>query len=166
MSNQVVFDKVAQLIANRFSVDASTVTEGMTFQQDLGADSLDVVELVMELEDEFGIQISDEVFYNPQHPYTWGLLRSMPTLHTGDTLYAIPGSPPDLLDPPKGDAFALRSDVALEIDRIKEPPMFQVSKTHFAATWLLDPRAPKVEVPEEIIRRRKIFFGEGGASND
>ena len=60
MSNQVVFDKVAQLIANRFSVDASTVTEGMTFQQDLGADSLDVVELVMELEDEFGIDISDE----------------------------------------------------------------------------------------------------------
>ena len=109
---------------------------------------------------------SDEVFYNPQHPYTWGLLRSMPTLHTGDTLYAIPGSPPDLLDPPKGDAFALRSDVALEIDRVKEPPMFQVSKTHFAATWLLDPRAPKVEVPEEILRRRKIFFGEGGASND
>lgn len=109
---------------------------------------------------------SDEVFYNPQHPYTWGLLRSMPTLHTGDTLYAIPGSPPDLLDPPKGDAFALRSDVAFEIDRIKEPPMFQVSKTHFAATWLLDPRAPKVEVPEEILRRRKIFFGEGGTSND
>lgn len=101
---------------------------------------------------------SDEVFYNPQHPYTWGLLRSMPTLHTGDILYAIPGSPPDLLDPPKGDAFALRSDVALEIDRIKEPPMFQVSKTHFAATWLLDPRAPKVEVPEEILRRRKIFL--------
>ena len=109
---------------------------------------------------------ADEVFYNPQHPYTWGLLRSMPTLHTGDTLYAIPGSPPDLLDPPAGDAFALRSDVALEIDRLKEPPMFEVSPTHFAATWLLDPRAPKVPVPEEIVRRRNIFFGEGGQAHD
>ena len=109
---------------------------------------------------------ADEVFYNPQHPYTWGLLRSMPTLHTGDTLYAIPGSPPDLLDPPVGDAFALRSDVALEIDRVKEPPMFEVSPTHFAATWLLDPRAPKVPVPEEIARRRNIFFGEGGQAHD
>lgn len=109
---------------------------------------------------------ADEVFYNPQHPYTWGLLRSMPTLHTGDTLYAIPGSPPDLLDPPVGDAFALRSDVALEIDRVKEPPMFEVSPTHFAATWLLEPRAPKVPVPEEIVRRRNIFFGEGGQAHD
>ena len=109
---------------------------------------------------------ADEVFYNPQHPYTWGLLRSMPTLHTGDTLYAIPGSPPDLLDPLVGDAFALRSDVALEIDRVKEPPMFEVSPTHFAATWLLDPRAPKVPVPEEIVRRRNIFFGEGGQAHD
>ena len=109
---------------------------------------------------------ADEVFYNPQHPYTWGLLRSMPTLHTGDTLYAIPGSPPDLLDPPVGDASALRSDVALLIDRVKEPPMFEVSPTHFAATWLLDPRAPKVPVPEEIVRRRNIFFGEGGQAHD
>ena len=108
----------------------------------------------------------DEVFYNPQHPYTWGLLRSMPTLHTGDTLYAIPGSPPDLLDPPVGDAFALRSDVALEIDRVKEPPMFEVSPTHFAATWLLDSRAPKVPVPEEIVRRRNLFFTEGGQAHD
>ena len=109
---------------------------------------------------------AEEVFYNPQHPYTWGLLRSMPTLHTGDTLYAIPGSPPDLLDPPVGDAFALRSDVALEIDRVKEPPMFEVSPTHFAATWLLDPRAPKVPVPEEIVRRRNLFFTEGGQAHD
>lgn len=109
---------------------------------------------------------ADEVFYNPQHPYTWGLLRSMPTLHTGDTLYAIPGSPPDLLDPPVGDAFALRSDVALEIDRVKEPPMFEVSPTHFAATWLLDPRAPKVPVPEESVRRRNLFFTEGGQAHD
>lgn len=109
---------------------------------------------------------ADEVFYNPQHPYTWGLLRSMPTLHTGDTLYAIPGSPPDLLDPPVGDAFALRSDVALEIDRVKEPPMFEVSPTHFAATWLLDPRAPKVPVPAEIVRRRNLFFAQGGQAHD
>ena len=109
---------------------------------------------------------AEEVFYNPQHPYTWGLLRSMPTLHTGDTLYAIPGSPPDLLDPPVGDAFALRSDVALAIDRVKEPPMFEVSPTHFAATWLLDPRAPKVPVPEEIVRRRNLFFAEGGQAHD
>lgn len=109
---------------------------------------------------------AEEVFYNPQHPYTWGLLRSMPTLHTGDTLYAIPGSPPDLLDPPVGDAFALRSDVALEIDRVKEPPMFEVSPTHFAATWLLDPRAPKVPVPEEIVRRRNLFFAQGGQAHD
>ena len=73
----------------------------------------------------------DEIFYNPQHPYTWGLLSSMPSLDSADEkLYAIPGTPPDLLNPPKGDAFALRSDYALKIDLEEAPPFFKVSDTH------------------------------------
>ena len=95
-----------------------------------------------------------EVFYNPQHPYTWGLLSSMPSLEQKETaLYAIPGTPPDLLHPPTGDAFYPRNDYALEIDRQKVPPMFEVSPTHFAATWLLSPDAPKVEPPQQIRER-------------
>ncbi len=110
----------------------------------------------------------DEIFYNPQHPYTWGLLSSMPSLDTADAkLYAIPGTPPDLLDPPKGDAFALRSDYALAIDLEETPPVFKVSDTHYASTWLLHPDAPKVEPPMAIIERMKKFPGsryyEGGA---
>jgi oligopeptide transport system ATP-binding protein len=110
----------------------------------------------------------DEIFYNPQHPYTWGLLSSMPSLDTAEAkLYAIPGTPPDLLDPPKGDAFALRSEYALAIDLEQAPPVFQVSDTHFASTWLLHPDAPKVEPPLSIIERMKKFPGsryyEGGA---
>ncbi|MFC4320644.1 ABC transporter ATP-binding protein [Litchfieldia salsa] len=99
----------------------------------------------------------DEVFYNPQHPYTWGLLSSMPSLDSSGELYAIPGTPPDLLNPPKGDAFAPRNEFALQIDFEMEPPMFQVSDTHFAATWLLHPSAPKVEPPVEIAKRREKF---------
>ncbi|MHC9532121.1 ABC transporter ATP-binding protein [Dellaglioa sp. L3N] len=98
----------------------------------------------------------DEVFYNPQHPYTWGLLNSMPTLDS-EHLYAIPGTPPDLLDPPKGDAFAARNDYAMKIDTEQQPPFFDVSPTHAAATWLLHPNAPKVTPPVEIQRRYKIF---------
>ncbi len=110
----------------------------------------------------------DEIFYNPQHPYTWGLLSSMPSLDTEDAkLYAIPGTPPDLLDPPKGDAFAIRSEYALAIDIEQAPPVFQVSDTHFASTWLLHPDAPQVEPPAAIIERMKKFPGsryyEGGA---
>jgi oligopeptide transport system ATP-binding protein len=102
----------------------------------------------------------DEIFYNPQHPYTWGLLSSMPSLDTAEEkLYAIPGTPPDLLDPPKGDAFALRSEYALAIDMEQAPPVFQVSDTHFASTWLLHPDAPKVEPPLSIIERMKKFPG-------
>lgn len=96
----------------------------------------------------------DEVFYNPQHPYTWGLLNSMPTTDTeAGSLEAIPGTPPDLLYPPKGDAFAARNAYALDIDHKEIPPMFKVSDTHFAATWLLDERAPEVTPPATIVKR-------------
>ena len=96
----------------------------------------------------------DEVFYNPQHPYTWGLLNSMPTTDTeAGSLQSIPGTPPDLLNPPKGDAFAPRNEFALDIDYEEEPPMFKVSDTHYAATWLLDERAPKVTPPLPIQKR-------------
>lgn len=105
----------------------------------------------------------DDIFYNPQHPYTWGLLGSMPSLDSADEeLYAIPGSPPDLLDPPKGDAFAPRNDYAMQIDLEQEPPMFKVSDTHYAATWLLHENAPKVEPPEAIKSRLK---GMSNSSN-
>ena len=102
----------------------------------------------------------DEVFYNPQYPYTWGLLSSMPSLDTADDkLYAIPGTPPDLLNPPKGDAFALRSEYAMKIDMEQVPPLFKVSETHFAATWLLHPDAPQVDPPLAVIKRIKRYPG-------
>lgn len=102
----------------------------------------------------------DEIFYNPQHPYTWGLLSSMPSMDLNEEkLYAIPGTPPDLLNPPKGDAFALRSEYALQIDMEQPPPFFQVSDTHYAATWLLHPQAPQVEPPAGIIERMRTFPG-------
>ncbi|MBK3494896.1 ABC transporter ATP-binding protein [Viridibacillus sp. YIM B01967] len=100
----------------------------------------------------------DEIFYNPQHPYTWGLLSSMPSLDVQEAkLYAIPGTPPDLLDPPKGDSFALRSEYAMQIDLEEIPPFFKVSDTHYAATWLLHPDAPEVTPPATIIERMKRF---------
>ena len=93
----------------------------------------------------------DEIFYDPRHPYTWGLLSAMPDLDTADErLYTIPGSPPNLLHEKAGDAFAPRNKYALEIDDEIDPPMFKISDTHFATTWLLDPRAPKVEMPPEL----------------
>lgn len=93
----------------------------------------------------------NEIFYDPRHPYTWGLLSAMPDLDTDDDrLYTIPGSPPNLLREKPGDAFAPRNQYALEIDDKLEPPMFRITDTHYAATWLLDPRAPKVEMPEEL----------------
>ncbi|MFZ1353205.1 MAG: ABC transporter ATP-binding protein [Enterococcus aquimarinus] len=93
----------------------------------------------------------EDIYYNPQHPYTWSLLSSLPQLgNRGDQLYSVPGTPPSLYKDIKGDAFAPRSSFAMEIDFAEEPPMFQVSETHFAKTWLLDPRAPKAEKPEII----------------
>lgn len=98
------------------------------------------------------IGTTDEVFYEPAHPYTWGLIASMPNLDsTNSKLYNIPGTPPDLLSPPIGDAFARRSEYALEIDFLKEPPMFKISNTHYAATWLLHPKAPKVMPPQAVL---------------
>ena len=96
----------------------------------------------------------DEVFYEPCHPYTWGLLAAMPDLETDDDrLASIPGSPPNLLHEPKGDAFAARNAFALRIDEKAEPPLFKVSDTHYAATWLLHPQAPKIEMPQELQAR-------------
>ena len=93
----------------------------------------------------------EEVFYNPQHPYTWALLSSLPQLAQRNTkLYSITGTPPSLYNKIVGDAFAPRNPYCLKVDTLAEPPMFQVSETHFAKTWLLDPRAPKVEKPEII----------------
>ena len=94
------------------------------------------------------IGTTEEIFYDPRHPYTWGLMRSLPAYaQRGEPLYTIPGMPPSLVDPPAGDAFACRNEYALAIDYEEEPPMFQLSPTHFAATWLLDKRAPKVAPP-------------------
>lgn len=108
----------------------------------------------------------NEIFYDPRHPYTWGLLSAMPDLETDDErLYTIPGSPPNLLHEKVGDAFAPRNRYAMEVDDKAEPPMFQITDTHYAATWLLDPRAPKVEMPEELkarlTRMRKEAEGYG-----
>ncbi|MBU5436916.1 ABC transporter ATP-binding protein [Tissierella sp. MSJ-40] len=94
----------------------------------------------------------DEIFYDPKHPYTWSLLASMPDLDTDatDELLVIPGTPPNMLYPPKGDAFAPRNRYAMEIDFKEEPPMFRVSDTHYAATWLLHPSAPKIDMPDAL----------------
>lgn len=107
------------------------------------------------------IGTADEIFYNPKHPYTWGLISSMPDLDTDDEeLYSIPGTPPDLLNPPKGDAFAPRNPYVMKIDLEQEPPMYKISETHYAATWLLHPDAPQVEPPEVVKRRQHHFPGQ------
>lgn len=94
------------------------------------------------------IGTAEEVYYDPRHPYTWGLIQSLPALNKGAAeLKTIPGMPPTLINPPQGDAFACRNPYALEIDYHQQPPMFQITDTHYAATWLLDPRAPKIKPP-------------------
>ena len=108
---------------------------------------------------------ADEIFYDPRHPYTWALLSSMPDLDTKEKLDAIPGTPPNMIYPPVGDAFAARNKYAMQIDYEEHPPFFRVTDTHFAATWLLHPDAPKVEVPKAITDRirRMTERLEGGA---
>ena len=92
-----------------------------------------------------------EIFYDPRHPYTWALISSLPTLAQKDKpLYAIPGTPPTLFNEIRGDAFAPRNKYALKIDFEEEPPFYQVSETHYAKTWLLDPLAPEAEPPEAV----------------
>lgn len=105
----------------------------------------------------------EEVFYNAQHPYTWALLSSLPQLGVkGEPLHSIKGTPPNLFHEIQGDAFAPRNPRALKIDFVERPPYFTVSPTHKARTWLLDPRAPKVEPPESI----KILRQQWGLSKN
>lgn len=96
---------------------------------------------------------AEDIFYHSAHPYTWALLSSMPDLDTQERLDAIPGTPPNMIYPPKGDAFAERNKYALKIDFERQPPMFRISDTHYAATWLLHPDAPRVEPPRAVTER-------------
>ena len=96
---------------------------------------------------------AEDIFYHAAHPYTWALMSSMPDLDTNEKLSAIPGTPPNMIYPPKGDAFAPRNKYAMKIDFERQPPMFQISDTHYAATWLLHPDAPKVDPPKAVMDR-------------
>ncbi len=110
---------------------------------------------------------TEEIFYQPRHPYTWGLLSAMPDLNSSDDkLYTIPGSPPNLLHRVEGDSFAPRNIYALGIDFKKEPPMFKISDTHYAATWLLHEKAPKVTMPEELKKRIDMMMSQETASDE
>ncbi len=104
---------------------------------------------------------AEEVFFDPRHPYTWALLSSIPDVDSKERLEAIPGTPPNMVYPPKGDAFALRSKYAMKVDFEVEPPMFKISDTHYASTWLLDERAPKVEMPKIVSERIRIALEKG-----
>ncbi len=96
---------------------------------------------------------AEDIFYHGAHPYTWALLSSMPDLDTNEKLEAIPGTPPNMIYPPVGDAFAARNKYAMQIDFERQPPMFTISETHHAATWLLHPDAPKVAPPKSVTDR-------------
>ena len=108
---------------------------------------------------------ANDIFYDPKHPYTWALLSSMPDLDTNEKLDAIPGTPPNMIYPPVGDAFAARNKYAMQIDFEKQPPMFKVSDTHYAATWLLHPDAPKVDPPKVILDRIARMNAKRGADH-
>ena len=107
-----------------------------------------ILDVFRRIQKKMEMATAEEIFYDPRHPYTWGLLQSLPILAgEKEWLPTLPGMPPTLIHPPKGDAFAERNVYAMRIDYEKEPPMFRVTDTHYAATWLLDERAPKVKVP-------------------
>ncbi|MDE7209953.1 MAG: ATP-binding cassette domain-containing protein, partial [Lachnospiraceae bacterium] len=108
---------------------------------------------------------AEDIFYEAAHPYTWALLSSMPDLDTAEKLDAIPGTPPNMIYPPQGDAFAARNKYALKIDFEKQPPMFAISDTHHAATWLLHPDAPKVEPPKIVTARIDRMKNRRGAED-
>lgn len=99
---------------------------------------------------------TEDIFLRPKHPYTWALITSIPDKNSNDELISIPGTPPNMVSPPKGDAFAARNKYARKIDFEKQPPLFKVSSTHFAATWLLHPDAPKLDLPIEVKNKIKI----------
>ena len=103
---------------------------------------------------------TDEVFFDPRHPYTWALLSSIPDVDSKEKLESIPGTPPDMIYPPKGDAFAARNKYAMNIDFREQPPFFKITETHSAATWLEDPHAPKVEMPRIVSERIKNSLEE------
>ena len=109
---------------------------------------------------------ANEIFYDPRHPYTWALLSSIPDIDSKEKLEAIPGTPPYLLNPPKGDAFAARNKYAMAIDFEQEPPYFKITDTHYASTWLLDQRAPKVEKPKIVSQRIKASLLKAGVKNE
>ena len=111
---------------------------------------------------------AEEIFFDPKHPYTWALLSSIPDIDSKERLESIPGTPPNMIYPPKGDAFALRSKYAMKIDFEHEPPYFKVSDTHYAATWLLHEDAPKVEMPKIVKERinNSLKNAKGVESNE
>ncbi|MBR4777154.1 MAG: ATP-binding cassette domain-containing protein [Lachnospiraceae bacterium] len=109
---------------------------------------------------------AEEIFYDPKHPYTWALLSSIPDVDSKEKLDAIPGTPPNMIYPPEGDAFAARSKYAMNIDFRRQPPYFKVSDTHYAATWLLDPHAPKVEMPKIVSERIRLSLEAAEANKN
>jgi oligopeptide transport system ATP-binding protein len=107
---------------------------------------------------------SEEIFFNPVHPYTWALLSSVPDLQTRERLLTIPGAPPNMINPPPGDTFSVRNRYAMRIDFEKEPPLFRITDTHYAATWLLHPKAPAVQMPD-VLRTRIERLKRSGVAN-
>lgn len=108
---------------------------------------------------------SEEIFYSPAHPYTWALLASIPDLDTHEKLESIPETPPNMLFPPKGDAFAARNKYAIALDFEEQPPLFEITPTHYAATWLLHPKAPKVQPPDIVLERARRWQESEKAEN-